>query len=204
MIDSFSDVAAPNPWPVSTTIPAVLPVFETGLSGVIGGTRLTTLSGFFFDIVGLDEVATNIVPQFGVLDYTSSVGANGDLRVAYVGQFAADFSGDAFIQIDFSGFDRGNARGMPVTVTLANGATIASLTQRLTEIGPQSVAFNFSDFRNIDAIDLASVDALLFEFDPGAGGDFRIGEISSIVPEPASLLLLLLGSGVVIRRRIRL
>ena len=164
---------------------------------------MTTLSGLFFDIVGLDQVGTNIDPQFGVLDYTSSVGANGELRLAYTGQFNADFSDDAFIQIDFSGFDLGGARAMPVTVTLANGATLARLRHRLTENGPQSVVFHFSDFQDIDAIDLASVDAMLFEFDPGAGGDFRIGEIGSVVPEPTSLLLLLIGSGVVARRQRR-
>ncbi len=201
VIDSFSDVASPNPWPVSTTVPAVLPVFETGLTGVIGGTRLTTQSAFFFDIVGLDQVQTNIVPKYGVLDYSSSVGANGDLRLAYVGDFEADLTGDLFFQIDFLGFDLGSKSPMPVKVTLGDGATTTSLTQTLTTPGAQSVLFNYSEFDGIGAVDLASINAMLIEFDPGSGGDFRIGEIKSAVPEPNTLVLLLAGAGAILRRR---
>ena len=201
VIDDFSDVTSPNPWPVSITSPNVVVVSETGLSGVIGGTRLTTVSVFFFDLVGLDEVRADIVAGAGMLDYTSSVGANGDLRVAYVGDFVADFSGDAWIQIDFSGFDLGAELPMPVTVTLWNGITTASLTRMLTEPGAQSVAFHFSDFANIDTVDLSSVDTLLFEFDPADGGDFRIGRIGSVVPEPTTLALLVAGAGAIVLRR---
>lgn len=201
VIDDFSDVTSPSPWPVSTTSPAVLPVTETGLVGAIGGTRLTTLSVFFFDLVGVDEVITSVVPELGVLDYQSTVGANGDLRVAYVGDFVADFSGDALIQIDFLGFDLGAESPMPVTVTIWNGINVGSLTRVLTEPGAQSVTFAFSEFSNISAIDLSGIDTLLFEFDPGDGGDFRIGEIGSVVPEPATLVLLLVGAGAIVRRR---
>ena len=201
LIDDFSDATSPSPWPVSMTSPNVIPVTETGLSGVIGGTRLSTLSAFFFDLVGLDEVRLDIVPGLGLLDYTSSVGANGDLRIAYVGDFTADFSGDALIQIDFTGFDLGAESPLPVTVTLWSGINSARLTQMLTQPGAQSVAFNFSEFANIDAVDLSSVDAMLFEFDPGDGGDFRIGRIGSVVPEPTTLALLLGGAGAIVLRR---
>lgn len=90
---------------------------------------------------------------------------------------------------------------MPVTVTLWNGITSALLTQTLTEPGEQIVAFNFSEFANIDAVDLSSVDAMLFEFDPGDGGDFRIGGIVSVVPEPTTLVLLFAGAGAIVLRR---
>ena len=201
VIDDFSAVADPTPWPASITSATVLAKFETGLAGVLGGTRLTTLSGFAFDIEGLDEVRANIVPKFGVFDYASSVGADGDLRIAYVGVFEADLSGDAFIQIDFAGFDLGSATPMPVTVTLGHGALTASLTHVLTGAGPQNVAFNLSEFNNISAVDLTSIDAMLFEFGPGAGGDFRIGGISSVVPEPTTLVMLIAGAGAILFRR---
>lgn len=201
VIDEFSDVSSPSPWPVSTTSLGELAVLETGLSGVIGGTRLTTLSADFFDLLGFDDVGTNIVPAAGQLDYTSSVGADGDLRILYAGGFTADFSGDALIQIDFTGFDLGAETPMPVTVTLWQGATSASLTRVLTEPGPRSVAFDFVEFANIDAIDVGSVDAMLFEFDPGTGGDFRIGRIGSVVPEPTTLVLLLAGAAAIVGRR---
>jgi hypothetical protein len=171
------------------------------LSGVVGGTRLTTLSAFFFDIVGVDEVQANIVPEFGVLDYTSSVGGNGDLRLAYVGGFDVDLTGDAFIQLDFAGFDLGSGTPMPVTVTVAHGATTASLTHTLTTPGAQLVEFDFMDFVGIDQVDLSSVTAMLVGFDPGAGGDFRLNQILSVVPEPATLVMLLAGAGLVLRRR---
>ena len=201
VIDSFSDVASPNPWPVSATAPSVIPVLETGLSGVLGGTRLTTQSAFFFDIIGLDEVRTTIAPKHGVLDYASTVGGNGDLRLAYVGAFEADLTADLFFQIDFLGFDLGAGMAMPVTVTLGDGASTASLTRKLTSPGAQSTLFNYAEFDGLDGIDLASIDAMLIEFDPGPGGDFRIGEIKSAVPEPGTLLLLLAGTGAVLRRR---
>lgn len=204
VIDDFSAVATPNPWPVSITSPTVRPVFETGLSGVIGGTRLTTLSGFVFDIEGLDEIRANIVPNYRVLDYASSVGGDGDLRIAYVGNFQADLSGDAFIQIDFSGFDLGTGTPMPVTVIIGHGAVTASLTHLLTGAGPQSVTFNYSEFDNISAVDRTSINAMEFRFNPGAAGDFRIGGISSVVPEPTTLVMLIVGAGaIVFRRRVR-
>ncbi|MCH7873487.1 MAG: PEP-CTERM sorting domain-containing protein [Planctomycetes bacterium] len=174
---------------------------ETGLSGAIGGRRLTTLSVPFLDLVGLDDVSVSVVASVGLLDYTSTVGANGDLRLAYVGDFTADLSGDAEIQIDFTGFDLGNVTPMAVTVTLGTGGNAANLTHLLTATGAQTTVFSFSEFTNINKIDLASVDALIFEFDPGDGGDFRIGGIGSVVPEPATLVLLLAGAGAVLRRR---
>ena len=201
VIDDFSATATPTPWPVSITSPNVISITETALSGVIGGTRLTTLSAFFFDLVGFDEIRANIVPNFGVLDYASSVGVNGDLRIAYVGTFQADISGDLFIQIDFSGFDLGGGTPMPVTVTIGHGAVTASLTQLLTGAGSQNVVFNFSEFDNIGAVDLTSIDAMLFEFNPGAGGDFRIGGIVSVIPEPTTLVMLIAGAGAIVHRR---
>ncbi len=200
VVDDFSDVDNPNPWPVSTTIPAVIPVLESGLSGVVGGTRNTTLSALVLDLVGLDEVKTNIVPNFGVLDYTSSVGGNGELELSYVGPFDVDLSGDAFIQIDFVGLVLGSKLAMPVTVTVAHGATTASLTHTLIAPGAQSVEFEFVDFAGIDLVDLGSITTMLVEFDPGAGADFRLSQIQSVVPEPATLVLLLVGAGVVLRR----
>ena len=203
VIDDFSDVS--ETWPQSITSPNVLLVNETNLSGVVGGTRLTTLSAFVFDIEGLDQVRATIAPQFGVLDYASSVGADGDLRLGYVGKFSADLSGDAFIQIDFAGFDMGGNVPMTVTVEIGTGALTATLTQMLVGVGAQSLAFNFSEFTGIGAIDLAGIDALEFRFNPGAGGDFRIAGIASIVPEPATLVMLLVGSGAIVcRRRVRI
>lgn len=201
VIDDFSDVITPSPWPLIITTPSVIVVSETGLTGAIGGERLTTLSVPFLDLVGLDDVSVSVVSGVGMLDYTSTVGANGDLRLAYVGDFTADFSGDAEIHIDFTGFDLGNISPMVVTVTLWTGSNFANLTHLLTATGAQTTVFGFSEFANISKIDLASVDAMLFEFDPGDGGDFRIGGIGSVVPEPATLVLLLAGAGAVLRRR---
>lgn len=201
VIDNFSDAGDPNPWPISlTTPPAVQTVVEGGLTGVLGGTRLTSLSAFFFDNVGLDEVQVNIVPSFGVLDYSSSIGANGDLLIAYVGRFNADLTGDALIQIDFAGFDLAGGSAMPVAVTLGNGSTTASLTRTLSAPGQQSLEFNLLDFQGINQIDLGSVNGLLVEFDPGPGADFRVNGISSVVPEPPTLLILLAGAATVLRR----
>lgn len=201
VIDDFSDVASPNPWPVTVTSPNVIEVFETGLSGVIGGTRSTTLSGLLFDLAGLDEVRTDIVAGAGQLDYTSSVGATANLQISYLDNSVADLSGDALIQIDFTGFDLGTETPMPVTITLFSGPASASLTQMLINPGAQSVAFNFADFANVEAIDLGSVDEMLFEFEPGESGDFRIIEIATVVPEPTTLVMLLAGVGAIVRRR---
>ena len=86
-------------------------------------------------------------------------------------------------------------------MTLGQGGSTESLTHLLTRSGRQNVAFRFSEFDNIGAVDLTSIDALEFEFDPGAGGDFRIGGISSVVPEPTTLVLLFTGAGAILRRR---
>ncbi|MCH7873486.1 MAG: PEP-CTERM sorting domain-containing protein [Planctomycetes bacterium] len=199
VIDDFSDVS--TSWPVTISSPNVVVRSETNLSGVIGGTRVATLSAFVFDVEGLDQVRATIAPQFGVLDYASSVGADGDLRLSYVGEFQADLSGDAFIQVDFAGFDMGGNVPLAVTVELGHGALTATLTQMLNGVGSQSLAFNFSEFIGIDAVDLASISAMEFRFNPGAGGDFRIGGISSVVPEPTTLVMLIAGAGAILFRR---
>lgn len=199
LIDDFSDVS--TSWPITISSPNVLSVLETGLTGVVGGRRLTTLSAFVFDIEGLDQVRATIAPQFGVLDYASSVGADGDLRLGYVGEFTADLSGDVFIRVDFAGFDMGGNVPMAVTVELGHGALTATLTQMLNGVGVQSLAFNFSEFDNIGAVDLSSISAMEFRFNPGAGGDFRIDGISSVVPEPATLVMLFVGAGAIVCRR---
>ena len=83
----------------------------------------------------------------------------------------------------------------------AVSAIAASLTHQLTAAGPQSVVFNYSEFTNIGAVDLGNIGAMAFDFNPGPGGDFRISGISSVVPEPTTLVLLFLGAGAVVRRR---
>lgn len=176
-------------------------VLETELVGVIGGERLTSLFGFVADPEGLDTVRAAVASAYGVLDYTSSVGGDGDLEIAYAGGFNTDLSGDALIQIDFLGFDLGAGTAMDVTVTLGQGASTASLTHLLTGSGSQNVAFDFLEFDNISAVDLTSIDAIAFRFDPGAGADFRVGGIASIVPEPTTLIMLIAGAGALLRRR---
>jgi len=197
IIDNFSSVGDPTPWPVLISTISSVDVLETGLTNVIGGSRHSTVRATFLEEPGLDFVQAAIVPNFGmILDYSSTSGAIGDWRLRYDADGAglnADFTLIDDIILDFGRFDFANGQPLPVLVTLFDGSNFATLSRSLTGPGPQGLHFEFADFSGIGSLDLGHVQSVGVFLDPGLAADFRLSSITG-VPTPGSLALLAFGS----------
>lgn len=208
VIDPFDEVDASVTWPITMDTVGTAPtVVETGLSTVLGGNRTTRLTAEALDIERLDEVQVGVYEVPGILAYASSILGDGKLELVYDGGSAGlsvDLSGDAWIEIELLAFDWANGADMDVSITLFDGSgRDAVLVQSVTTFGRQNIIFPFVSFNKTGSLDLSDIDTITVNFDPGFGADFRVGEISSVVPEPATLGLLLSGALFGLRRRRR-
>lgn len=193
-IDSFTGTQSGSP--VSLTVSTVGPIggaSETGVAGVIGGDRTTSMTGVMFDAAGIDSASASIFPAAGFLDYESSVGATALVTLNYGPGLAADFSADDRVRIDLLDFDFANGIPMLVTVSLNDGVNSASFAQSVNASGPNpNFDFLFSAFPPV--VNFAAIDSIEVNFAPGKAADFRVGSITTEIPEPASLALLLCGA----------
>ncbi|MEI7576314.1 MAG: PEP-CTERM sorting domain-containing protein [Armatimonadota bacterium] len=95
-----------------------------------------------------------------------------------------------------------NDVAQPVTATIYTngGANTHTLTLNapggIVPSSPQSLVFDFTSVAGL----LTDVDAIVFDFDPSAGGDFSLTTVQA-VPEPASIAVLGLGIAALKRRR---
>lgn len=179
------------------------------VANVLGGMRYGSVAvpAGGIQIEGLDNVQLSSFPTAGILNYESSVGAEGTAGLRYYDddQFIGDLSGALSIQIDFSLVDLGLGGPMDVTVSLEDGSdNNATLLQTITTAMPQSLVFPFAAFSGIGGLNLADLHEVDILFDPGQAADFRITQIIADVPEPTALALLALGAlSSVLRRRAR-
>lgn len=198
IIDDFSSVGNPTPWPVIINTISTVNVLETGLTNVIGGSRYSTIRATFLDTPGLDFIQAAIEPNFGmILDYSSTSGTIGDWNLRYDANGAglnADFSDLGFIALDFGRFDYANGQPLPILVSLFDGTNFASLSRSLVSAGPQSLHFAFADFDGLGQFDLLHVQSVSVFLDPGLAADFRLNSITGVVPAPGSIALLAFGS----------
>lgn len=200
-IDSFTGTQSGAPVSLTVTTAGGMDVAsETGVPGVIGGDRTTTLTGAMFDAPGIDSASASIYPSAGFLDYESSVGATASVKLQYGPGLAADFSSDDRIRIDLLDFDYANGIPMLVTVSLLEGLNASTFAQSLNASGPNPT-FDFPFLSFPPVVNFAAIDSIEVSFAPGKAGDFRIGSITTVVPEPASLTLLFCGALAVSRRQ---
>lgn len=207
IIDDFTSVGDPNPWPASMSSPGNNLITEVGLGDVLGGVRQTTVFGETFESGG-DVVSATI--QGGLLEFTSSAGADGALSLFYTGfpsGLNADFSTEIGIQLDFASYGfagRSSGDGIPaeITVDIYNGSTAANHSQTIGGFGPQSVFFDFSLFSGIESINLGAISRVVVSIDTqGNDIDYQLDTIRTI-PGPGGLVLIAL-AGVGARRRRR-
>jgi hypothetical protein len=195
VIDDFSD--APGAWPISLFAPGTTSLTEAGLTGVLGGVRETTVSMTSAANPGLDFLQATIAPALGLFDYNSSAGTDGSVSFLYDAGGAglsAFFANQLGIEIGFTLFDHAGGVPLPVTIVLTDGMNTATLTQSLTAPGGQTLQFLFADFANIGALGLAYVQSVEVILDAAIGADFRVSQISTIVPAPGSIALLALAA----------
>lgn len=145
---------------------------------------------------------------FAVSNSGSSV--DGLLDVGY--GYESDGHGGLIVNdlnLDLSGLDRlrarflSNDRSLAVSVAFYSDALAAnsSVTETVTggQFSPFDVDFMFADLAG--NANMSDVDQIVFRFVSLPSGDYAIGNLS-IVPEPASIIMVAIGScGFLMRRR---
>lgn len=210
LIDNFSDVTGSgstltiNVESLPTPTASSITVAQSGLTGVIGGSRSLTIERTATTGTGVRRVTgeiSDLAPAF--FEYTSSTGADGFALLAYgtSSDLNYNFLSESGFIIDFDGYDAPNGNPLVVTIELVSSAGSGSATANLTTNGGQ-VQIDFSN-AGYAAVDFSDIDKINVKFDPNRGGDFEVNKITTVtaVPEPSSAALLGLGGLALILRR---
>lgn len=202
-VDDFSDTDAS--WPIEVMTGQTSDGNnETGLTGVLGDNRSTTLGNGVFGTT-LDRAAVTIAPsvQNGVLDYSSTLFASSNLTLVYGNNAPAfDFNGQGGIVIDFIGFDFPDDGPLEASILLTSNGESRTASTMIADSGSGEVFISFDDLTPLrGSFSLSEVDALAIQLAASAGSDYRIGAITTRVPGPGALALL--GAGVICLRRRR-
>ena len=166
-----------------------VPAVETGLSGVVGGSRQTTVTV----TAGAATARARIFAGSpGTLQYTSS-GVASNLMLNYNNNGAglnANISPFAGISIPFGNVALGGAPSLPVTVTLTDGgANTATAVASVTTEGGQTLIISAAAFAGLAGLDLTDIDIVKLMFDAGLGQEFTLrGPIQFLTPEPLAIL----------------
>jgi len=205
VIDDFSDVDDPNPWPVVVDTVGSTDVDETGLTGVIGGSRFSTITADSLDDPDIDDIQVTVATNNGRLDFASSAGAEGSLSILYDNNgsgLSTDFSGEQHIVLPFLLFDSANNTPLDVTITMVDDeANSINLTRSLNSPGSQLLVFEFDQFTRGSTFIFEEVDSIRIDFDGAIATDFRLGAIDTVIPAPGALAVIGLGLFIGRRRR---
>jgi hypothetical protein len=161
------------------------------LHGVIGGVRRVTLTAAGMDLRGAEAITVRVVRAGSLLNYSSSLGARGRLRLVYDAGGAglgADVSSADSIGVDILAAD---AAALPcrMSVKLSDGSRSAVLTQVVTQSGAQTVRFGLlgrftrrisAPFSERGRVDLHHLRSITLTLTPGKSGDLEIGGIRTI------------------------
>lgn len=202
VIDNFAEPAAPAVFPQTTVGTTPFTQAPLNPANTIGGVREGSVTATSIALPGTDIVEVSVGGN--IFDYQASAGADGSATLFYDGN--AGGAGDLnlnlmgqSIAVTFILSD--SSQALPVTVTLDDGSATASVTQTLmTQInsGDPAVTLSFTSAAftaNNPLINLASINSVLFNFDPAEARDFRLGGEGIVVqqqvpiPEPTSLAL---------------
>jgi len=208
VIDDFTSVGAPNPWPAGQSAPGNNLITEVSLANVLGNVRQTTVFGQSFESGG-DLVTVSIAA--GRLSYASSGGADGAMGLFYTGFPAGlglNMTNELGVQLDFAAFGfvgRGDGEGgsANVTVDIFDGSQNANMSQMIGGFGPQSMVFNLTEFSNVGSLDLSHINRITVSIDPlGSDVDFELDRIFTItIPSPGAIAALAVAGLLSSRRR---
>jgi hypothetical protein len=202
VVDDFSSVGTPNPWPVTISETGRPMYFvETGLATVLGGSRRTVIAPNPAFSGGFNEVNLTIDPTYGVLNYGSPIFTSVPFALDYYGEedgLLVDLSGEAGIVIDAIAV---NSQNLFIGVTIADETWTATGFAVVEDLLQTPIEIHFEDFFGIEMLDLSHITSFQISFSAAGGSDFMIDSIGTFaIPEPASLALL--GASVFVRRRV--
>ncbi len=171
IIDDFSDaIGTIEPPGVQQNSVGSTTVLDTGLSGVMGGSRemtveMTVAGG------GSPLVKSGVVPFAQILDYSSSVAADGLVTIYYDAN-GVGLNADLSLSdgIELSLLTDSSALPYTVELTLSDGTITESDVFNGAMVGLQLVSF---DFANFPTVDLANLESIEVEIDPSIAGDFE-------------------------------
>lgn len=172
VIDDFSDAGAGTAQPpgISRTTVGSSSATDTGLSGVLGGSRMLTVEATAAG-GGSPAVNSGVNALAQILDYTSSVLADGLVTLRYdadgVG-LAVDLSAGDGIGLQLVT----DSSALPYTVTLrlSDGVITESAVYNGLSSGLEMIDFLYSSFPTVD---LSAIDSIEIEIDPNLAGDFE-------------------------------
>lgn len=212
IIDDFSSVQMPSQWPVVRNTLGTTTITETGLLGVIGGNRRSSITADFLALPGLDNITVTAAPTpAGIFDYASTSGADGSVRLIYNGgmapAFVVDLSSESSFEIEFIYFDLANVDPLDISITITDslGESRTGLAS-LVGNGAQTLSLPMVGFAENMAgtTDLTDIRSINIFFDGALATDFRIDYIkTTTVPAPGALAVLGMGILGVRRRRRR-
>ena len=195
VIDDFSSAGPVFPYVRTTVTPGAASGFlETGLTGVIGGNRVSALGLVAADLPGLDSTSLSVAPSFGLLDFSSTSGAIGR-PLFYYGDFAGFLPAinltvpdGSVAEFEFLSYDLPGGQPLLVNLELANGPVFESKFAALTTAGPSTLAFDLDVFSPSIRSNVTGISIRYFA--PKAA-DFRLDTITVVVPEPSAVVALL-------------
>lgn len=188
------------------TLPATMTITETGLSGVLGGQRKSTIEFTSLTSPSNGQQVRGVMDTSGpgVLSFNQDNLANGKLTLQY--NFAAtNFATHAGLAIDFLNIEAGTTT---ITVTITDGGSSTS-SQTLNipppGTGPFTLFLPFTGFTG--TANLATLTSISFVIDGSTSQDFGINNLYAYeVPEPMSLtvfgVLAIGGVAAVARRKL--
>ena len=175
-------------------------------ASVPGGSRYASLKIDANPLAG--DAKTRVLTNPGILEVSTDADVDTHMTLGYgfaststsVGSNALNmnFTSAPILAVEF----RSNDLVQPVTAMFYTNNGASSFTRTLNISGgitPSSPVVYSFDFTT-DAASLGDVDAITFNFDPQAGGDYSLKSINA-VPETASFAALAIGGMALLRRR---
>jgi hypothetical protein len=199
IVDDFTDTKVV--WPVTdTTMGGTVPAIDGSalnpVTGVVGGVRngflnLTTKAYSY------SAIKASVVPADGQLVYESNTGAGGTFAISFTIS-SVDLTGLDAIAIDFVQLDLG--AGLPFTVRYSVLDGINALRPQQNMQPGEMLAGGTLVLPFAPILASESPTTLSLVFDAPGPADFAISEIR-VVPEPASIVLLLAGGAAMLGRK---
>ena len=187
VVDDFSAASATvfPPGVTWTAVGTTTAIELAPLPGIVGGIREMQVTAA--SLGPGDSVSAGVFTPSTLLDYASTVGANGSLALRYNAGGSGlnvDLDGSGGVAIRFLAVD---AAAVPMTVRMTLTDTLgntAFVSRTIAVSGPQSVDLPIHD-GEFATVDLHHVNVMLLTIDPNLAGDVRLDSIETFTaPSP--------------------